>query len=324
MDEALRNASQALATLADLDDSAQFERALVFTKPMPGSPSLYMLVPTSELGRRFAAIDSKQATRWSQRPLINYIPGRQIPDGHLMYLSATDVPLLASLALESVANRTFPLFNPGEAESGSPRMTITIASRGSLRPAFFRFMRPTARLARSGLVAAIFRGAAFDVLRDEVLLFNEDVDAIAVGGWIFFANRNNFDRSFEFLSLVQEKAAQTFDTVTEHLAIDGLAELRAAATKDVNMMAKLASIQRKIDKHPEYMKTLQMVQLLAFIDSNPYVDVDVVGEGADRRLLFITTPQRRWKILKLLDDDYLKSNLTMMNYEVDSKGDPLS
>jgi hypothetical protein len=156
-----------------------------------------------------------------------------------------------------------------------------------------------------------------------VLLFNEDVDAIAIGGWIFFANRNNFDRSFEFLALVQESAAQTFDAVTEHLTIDGLAELRAAVTKDVNMMAKLASIQRKIDKHPEYTKVLQMIPLLAFIDSNPHVDVDVVGEGADRRLLFLAAPQRRWKILKLLDDDYLRSNLTTMNYEVDSKGDPL-
>jgi Domain of unknown function (DUF4868) len=322
MDQALRNASQVLSTLVDLDDSAQFDRALVFTKPMSGSPNLYMLVPTSELGRRFVEIDSKQATRWSQRPLIEYIPGRQIPDGHLMYLPATDVPLLVSLALENVAKRTFPLFDPGSAEAGPPRMTITMASRGSLRPAFFRFMRPTARLARSGLVAAIFRGPAFDVLRDEVLLFSENVDAIAIGGWIFFANRNNFDRSFEFLALIQQKAAQTFDDITAHLAIDGLAELRAAATKDVNMMAKLASIQRKIDKHPEYTKALQMAQLLAFIDSNPHVDMDIVGEGADRRLLFIAAPQRRWKILKLLDDDYLRSNLTTMDYEIDSKGDP--
>ena len=323
MDQALRDASQALGALASFDESSQFDGALVFTKPMPGSPNLYRLVPTSELGRRFVAIDSKQARDWSQRPVVDYIPGRQIPDGHLMYLSVSDVPLLVSFALDRVADRTFPLFDPRSAEAGRPRITITMASHGSLRPFFFRFMRPTARLARSGLVAAIFRGAAFDVLRDEVLLISETVDAIAIGDWIFFANRNNFDRSFEFLALIQKKAAQTFDAITAQIVIDGLAELRASATKDVNMMAKMASIQRKIDKHPEYTKALQMSNLLAFIDSNPHVDVDVVGEGSDRRLLFVGTPQRRWKILKLLDDDYLKSNLTTMDYEVDSKGDPL-
>ena len=179
-------------------------------------------------------------------------------------------------------------------------MTITMASQGSLRPVFFRFMRPTARLARSGMIAAVFRGPVFDVLRDEVILFSETVDAIAIGGWIFFANRNNFDRSFEFLALIQERAAQTFDAITEHIAIDGVARLRAAATKDVNMMAKLASIQRKIDGHPKYTKALQTSRLLAFLDRNPHVDVDLVGKGAGRRLLFVGTPQRRWKILSSL------------------------
>ena len=101
MDQALRDASQALGALADLheadphkadrheadlDESAQFDGAFVFTTPLPGSPNLYRLVPTSELGRRFVGIDSKQARDWSQRPIVNYIPGRQIADGHLMYV----------------------------------------------------------------------------------------------------------------------------------------------------------------------------------------------------------------------------------------------
>lgn len=323
MNQALRSASDVLSTLADLDDSAQFDGALVFTKPMPGSPNLYRLVPTSELGRRFVDIDSGQARDWSQRPVISYIPGRQIPDGHVMCLPVSDVPVLASLELESVSDRTFPLFDPASHETGTPRMTITMTSEGSLRSIFFRFMRPTSRLARSGLVAAVFRGPAFDILRDEVLLFRKPVDAISVGEWIFFSNRSNFDRSFEFLTQIKEKAAETFDTVTEQLAIEGYAQLRASVTSDVNMMAKMASIQRKIDKRPEYAKALQMSNLLAFIDGNTHIDIDVSGEGPDRKLLFIGSPQHRWKILKLLDDDYLNSNLTALNYEVDSKGDPL-
>jgi len=323
MDQDLRSASQALSALADLDDSAQFDGALVFTRPTQGSPDLYRLVPTSELSRQFVDTDSMQARDWSQQPAIAYIPGRQIPDGHVMFLPVSDVPVLDSLHLDRVTDRTFPLFDPGSAEAGLPRMTITMASQGSLRSIFFRFMRPTARLARSRYLAAVFRGPAFDVLRDEVLLFNEWVDAISTGGWIFFANRYNFDRSFEFFAQVQAKAAQTFDTVTAQLAIEGLPELRASVTSDVNMMTKMASIQRKIELHPEYAKALQMSRLLAFIDSNPQIDIDVVGEGSDRKLLFSGSPQRRWKILKLLDDDYLNSNLTTLNYEVDSKGDPL-
>ena len=173
MDQALQSASQALSALADLNDSTRFDGALVFTRPMQGAPDLYRLVPTSELGRQFVDTDSEQARDWSQRPVIAYVPGRQIPDGHVMFLPISEVPVLASLQLDRVTDRTFPLFNPDSAEAGLPQATIMMASQGPLRSIFFRFMRPTARLARSRYLAAVFRGPAFDVLRDEVLLFNE-------------------------------------------------------------------------------------------------------------------------------------------------------
>jgi hypothetical protein len=316
-------ASQALGALAQLDESAQFDGALVFTRPRPGSPDLYRLLPTSELSRQFLGMDLSQAEQWSVRPGVNYIPGRQIPDGHLMYVHASEVQVLTSLALDNVAGRTFPLFDPGSDEIGQPRMVMTMMSQGPLQSTFVRFMRPAARLARSGLVATVFRGAAFDVLHEEVLLFRESVDAIVTGGWVFFANRNNFDRSFEFLARMQERAAAIFETITAHIEIKGIEELRAAATSDINMMAKLSSIQRKIDGHPEYVKALETNRLLEFVDHNPHIDVDVAGDGPERQLLFVASPQRRWKILKLLDDDYLTSNLTALDYEIDSKGDPL-
>jgi hypothetical protein len=268
-------------------------------------------------------MDLRQAEDWSQRPVITYIPGRQIPDGHLMCAAASEVPLLASFSLDSIADRTFPLFDLRSDEVGQPRITMTMLSQGTMRCTFFRFMRPTARLARSRVIATVFRGPTFDILRDELLLFSESIDAIRTEEWIFFSNRSNFDRSFEFFAQIQQRAASTFDAITAQIAIHGMAELRAAATKDINMMAKLSSIQRKIDSRPEYAEALQMERLLKFIDANPHVDVDVTGEGASRQLVFIGSPQRRWKILKLLDDDYLTSNLTTFDYEIDSKGDPL-
>jgi hypothetical protein len=323
VDETSPNASEAIRALSRLDTSAQSDGVLIFTKPRPGSPNLFRLLPTGALSQRFLSIDSQHAKDWSKRPVVDYVPGRQVPDGHLMHVAASEVPLLVSLGLDDVGSQTIPLFKPSSPEVGRLRMTITLVSQDSLKAAFFRFMRPTARLARSGLVAAIFRDPAFDTLDDDVLFFNEAIDAISTGGRIFFTNRSNFDRTFEFLALLHAKAVEIFDTVTGGLKIEGLVELRTAATTDINMISKLGSIQRKISIHPEYLKALHMDRLLAFIDNNPHVDVDLAGDGATRRLVFLPNPQRRWKILKLLDDDYLRSDLTTMEYEVDSKGDPL-
>ena len=40
---------------------------------------------------------------------------------------------------------------------------------------------------------------------------------------------------------------------------------------------------------------------------------------ANNRFVFHPDPQRRWRILKLLDDDYLHSSLTEFDYEVNSE-----
>ena len=240
-----------------------------------------------------------------------------------MHVAAADVSLLESFSLGTISTRNIPLFKPQEHMIDRPRITITMASKGTLHCAFFRFMRPGARLARSRLIATIFRDPTFDTLDDEVFLFRESIDAISVGGQMYLKNRNNFDRYFEFITLMHQKATEIFDRITKNLTIDGVAELRKAATSDVNMMSKLASIQHKIDLHPEYIDALRMDRLLEFIDNNPGVEVDLVGKGTERRLVFVSNNERRWKILKLLDDDYLKSSLTDMDYEVDSKGDPL-
>jgi hypothetical protein len=47
------------------------------------------------------------------------------------------------------------------------------------------------------------------------------------------------------------------------------------------------------------------------------MDTEVVN--GSEQLVFHPDPQNRWRILKLLDDDYLHSSLTTVDYEVNSK-----
>ena len=42
-------------------------------------------------------------------------------------------------------------------------------------------------------------------------------------------------------------------------------------------------------------------------------------ENGEERLLFEGNPDKRWLILKLLDDDFLGSIMTNQKYEVNSK-----
>jgi hypothetical protein len=84
------------------------------------------------------------------------------------------------------------------------------------------------------------------------------------------------------------------------------------------MMRKLLSIQHKM-KQPGYPEALDMPSVLTFLERNPHIDVEIDKTGETPALVFSPRPQHRWALLKLLDDDYLRSDLTNINYEANSK-----
>ncbi len=318
---------EVLDRLSHMADSLEPRQAFVVAQGTRKAPELMRLTHTEALQNEFMKIDVENCKRYGSLTTMEYMPSRSIPDGHVMWRDARDVPLIASLEVEHADTQQIsPPLTLESSKTVNLRMTITTSESGGderIGATFYRITRNTARLAQSRRFAAIFRGGAFDKLEDEVLLFNNEVDAIATQGHVFFTNRHNFDRAFGHLGELREAATRTFEQVTRDLAIDGIDDLRTAATVDMNMMAKMASIQRKIDAEPRYAAALTMENLLKFIDEHPHVDVDLEGQGSARRLVFKAGPAYRYKILKLLDDDFLRSGLTSLDYQVDSKGMPL-
>lgn len=317
-----------LNRLSKAAGSLKPRQAFVVARGARKSPELMRLTPTSALQGDFMKIDAENCKRYGSLAAMEYVPARSIPDGYVMWQKAADVPLIASLGVDDADSQLIstPL-SLDSSRTVNLRMTITTSESDDdepIRATFYRITRNTARLAQSRRFAAIFRDGAFDRLDDEVLLFNHEVDAIATQGHVFFTNRHNFERAFDHVGELREAATRTFEQVCRDLSIDGMDELRSAATGDMNMMAKMASIQRKIDAEPRYAAALTMANLLQFIDRSPGVDVDLDGQGDDRRLVFRSAPAHRYKILKLLDDDFLRSALTSLDYQVDSKSMPLS
>jgi hypothetical protein len=64
---------------------------------------------------------------------------------------------------------------------------------------------------------------------------------------------------------------------------------------------------------------MTMPRLVDFLARNPDIGIDVVGSGDDAELVFDPAPQKRFRLLHLLRDDYLASVLTQRAYEVHAK-----
>jgi len=79
------------------------------------------------------------------------------------------------------------------------------------------------------------------------------------------------------------------------------------------MLSKLAQIARK-----PYLQRVTMQDIRRTIDEFQ-LDLRIVEENGEEKLLFEPGTKKRWLLLKLLDDDYLGSVMTNQKYEVNSK-----
>ncbi len=102
-------------------------------------------------------------------------------------------------------------------------------------------------------------------------------------------------------------------TILDRIPISNAEAFRAAGTGQIQMMSKLAQIARK-----PYLGRVTMRDIQQTI-TDFGLDVQVVRENGRQKLLFEANPNKRWLILKLLDDDYLGSTMTDQKYEVNSK-----
>lgn len=79
-----------------------------------------------------------------------------------------------------------------------------------------------------------------------------------------------------------------------------------------------ASRLSELANTPAYADAMTTEKLIAFAEERG-IAIDTEESAGVRRLVFLPDPQHRWRILKLLDDDYLRSSLTELDYEVNSK-----
>ncbi len=285
-------------------------------------PQLAAMRPTAGLAAALREVVSDHASDWTSRELVDYSPAASPADGQIMWVAAQDVPLLAWSELDrDLAD--MELFDAKAGYAAHLRLTALRAPTPVGQATFYRELRPKSVLSRSDKIAIFRRGDRMDLLAESAVLIDSGVDAIVVAGFALFVNRTVFQRVFGFLAEIRSQAATTFDEVTSNLAIDGLPALRAAATSQPAMLGKMSSIARKLRAYPAYRQAITMPKLVEFVRSHPHTGVEVSGQGASAKLVFRADAQHRFKILKLLDDDYLQSQLTQFEYESNSKGEPL-
>ncbi len=88
-----------------------------------------------------------------------------------------------------------------------------------------------------------------------------------------------------------------------------------AVAADIKMISKVRGIAERLTD-PAYVTAMTTARLLRICQAHPGLEIDWVEPAPGQKdLVFHSDVQRRWRILKLLDDDYVQSLVTDLPYE---------
>jgi hypothetical protein len=172
--------------------------------------------------------------------------------------------------------------------------------------------------------ALVFSNGVYNVVDSNQLVLNDRWDAVILGDYVIGANLSKFENAFGFTKRIFAAAETAVATHFVKLRIVGFDELAEACKTHPGMARKAASIGRKMDTEPAYAAAMAMDPLLAFVDAHAAEVKIAVLDHPGGRMLVNDHEDRagQWAILKLLDDDYLTSELTKAFYEAPSKSRP--
>lgn len=232
----------------------------------------------------------------------------------LMYLDLDEAPEIAELVEAAADVSAAPQFTADEKLIRQLRFYVTIITSDNAEALFFRAYSATKELTRGRGFAVMFEEGVFEKVVHKTFLFDNDADCFTWNGYMFVRHANAFHRIFRYFEQLKDNADETLDEILKHVPVANEAEFRDACKGQLQMLAKLANVSQK-----PYLPSVTFQAIQETIETVG-LDLQIVDEDGQKKLVFDPgTQESRWAILKLLDDDYLKSLLTEELYEATSK-----
>ncbi len=176
---------------------------------------------------------------------------------------------------------------------------------------FYRIYNAAKMLSRSPFFAMLIQNDLYRNLAEPTFLFDRHIDCISYDGDMFIFNTHNFHQMFNCEEF-EKTARATLDRLEKKDFIHNYPRFKTDCLKDKNKILKLA----KISSSP-YLDALTIEDLhKAIIKYKLPIQVELVG---GKKKMVYDPRGKRWGILQLLNDSYSRSDMTKLDYYVQSK-----
>jgi len=268
---------------------------------------------SQQLAERFREIVLENATNSvGENRVVPYSTGYKLDRQELFYIDLDEDPSTAD-TMNFIESVTDPAMFTKE-ESFTERLafySIVFKDTDGTRAAFHRRHAPKNQLSR-GLIAKLVDNQ-FEELEPQSYLFDDKVDFFTWDGYLFIRGAYHFRLIFKHFQQLQKEVTSNVRKVAASVPIHNQEEFLEACRNQPQMVSKVARVANQ-----PYLDEITMDAIKETIDE---FDLDIETRSVDgtEKLVFEKNVEKRWIILKMLDDDYLGSVLTNRKYESNSK-----
>ncbi len=182
---------------------------------------------------------------------------------------------------------------------------------------YYRWYSHTFRLSDSANHLILWRSQQenYDVIEDQAFLFDRHVDCLSYGGQMFVLQKYYFYTIFHLEEELKKTAQKALDELEIMDFIQNFQPFKHDCLRNKNKYRVLSKIYFK-----PYFRSLTIDKLEQTIDDYQMpIQVQFFGPARQKKLLY--NSNQPWAILHLLDDQYVSSSMTELDYQARGKNE---
>lgn len=145
---------------------------------------------------------------------------------------------------------------------------------------------------------------------DDILRISGTIQVMKLENEMFVLDINNFERNFGFENLIIKRASETIEEIDKKEILEDVQVLKDSVD-DITFARKLSKVR---EKSPVISLNISNEDIINFTKTNP----GLMGRfkySEDGKKIRLDTKASKNAFIKLLNDDYLRSNLTNQEYD---------
>lgn len=239
-------------------------------------------------------------------------------DAIFRYNLQNNPPQLARLIDAWGAAPAISEFNHVNDQVTDLKAIVVVLGNGTEKLAVYKHHYPTNTYRRSGF--SLWRAGIgqdrFEKLNQEIIRMGHTIDFLYDGADIFVTNFKVLEKFFGFKEAVKADSVVKLATLAGRNLIDeiNLLEERISVQGDVTFAKKVI----RAVSHSRVLDTVGNDQIIQFIKQHNGLSRKIKINDTETKIILDTKVSQNF-FMKLLNDDYLKSELTNFEYDADSK-----